>query len=128
MGYSNRIKNKQTFFRYRHKKEVRLTFNRLLRLLNVEDDNLFTVVLIKLDRLLQPILPKNVGSFHQVYTYEEIKIRIKVTLQRALSQLYYNKMDNDNNDYLLLAFQSFKELKAYINNGHKHYGILTKIR
>ena len=128
MGYTNRTKNTKTLLRYKSSLEVRYKFKRLLALLNLQDDNLYTVNLIKLDKLIQPILPKSIGKFYQVYEYEDLKIRLKVSLQRAISQLYYNKMKDDENDYLKLAYDSFKEFKAYLNNGHLHYGILTKIR
>jgi len=127
MGYTNRAKNTKTLLRYKGSLEVKYKFKRLLALLNLQDDNLYTVNLLKLDKLIQPILPKRVGKFYQVYEYEDLKIRLKVSLQRAISQLYYNKMKDDENDYLKLAYDSFKEFKAYLNNGHFHYGILTKI-
>jgi len=103
MGYTNRAKNTKTLLRYKSSLEIKYKFKRLLALLNLQDDNLYTVNLLKLDKLIQPILPKSVGKFYQIYEYEDLKIRLKVSLQRAISQLYYNKMKDDENDYLKLV-------------------------
>ena len=87
----------------------------------------YAIWIIKLFKLLKPILGTSQISYHQVYEYEEVKVKIDATLQKAVGYLYYNKMKGDTTDYLSLATKAFIEFKAYVNNAHKHYGVLTKI-
>ena len=127
MGLAINIKNTEALSRHRHKIRFKSRLLRLYSLLDVEDDRVYTVVLIKLFKLLEPILGTTSTSYLQVYEYEEVKVKIKVALQKAISYLYYNKMESDNTDYMLLSLKAFKEFKAYINNANKHYGVLNKI-
>lgn len=127
MGNTTGVKNSKALSRHRHRVEFKAKLLRLHSLLEVKDDRVYTVVLIKLMKLLKPIIGTSSKSYFQVYEYEEVKFKTKVALQKAISQMYYLPTKGDSTDYTELATQSLNEFRAYINNAHKYYGVLTKI-
>ena len=126
MGLTFSPKNTKTLSRYRDSLVFKHRLLRLYNLLNVQDDNVHTMVLIKLVKLLTPITGTKHVCYYQVYGYDEVRWKMKVALQKAISYLYYDKPKKDKTDYLHKAFSSFIEFKAYVNNAHRYYGVMTK--